>query len=360
MNRRSRLQLDVVEPEKPRKAPAFWRDAARVSTVGLFVLALVVCLDLARPILVPIGSATVIGIMFGPLSRRAAAAGVPAWLFATLSMVLILALLQAITILVSGPIVDLAGKVPEFGTRIGEKLQALQAAHPALGAAQSLLQSPANLLKNVDVGSSLQAVVGFVTPALTQLVVFFVTLFFFLLERRELRRELVLVFREQEDRLRALRIVNAVEYRLTRYIGTVTLINLALGTITGFGAWLLGLPSPVLLGTLAFALNYLPYIGPAVVMLLLLALGIITFPTFAGALLPPALFLALATLEGQLITPNIVGLQFTLSPLGVFLSLSFWAWLWGPIGAFLSVPFLIIGLAVLDHLLFEPEGELPD
>lgn len=235
----------------------------------------------------------------------------------------------------------------------------MQTAYPWLGAIRNLLASPAELLSKLDVTSYLQAVVGFVTPALGQLVVFFATLFFFLLERSELRKELVLVFSDQEDRLRALRILNDLEYKLTRYIGIVSVINIVLGIVTGLGAWALGLPNPVLLGVLAFVLNYLPYIGPAVMMLILLVLGILTYPTFGSAFIPPALFVALTTLEGHFITPNIVGQRFTLSPLAVFLCLSFWTWLWGPIGAFLSVPFLIIGLVVLTQLLTRPDADLP-
>jgi len=91
----------------------------------------------------------------------------------------------------------------------------------------------------------------------------------------------------------------------------------------------------------------------------LFAAGLISFPSLAYASLAPLLFVALTTIEGHVITPNIVGRRLTLSPLGVFLSLAFWTWLWGPVGAFLSVPFLILGLVIARHLLGEVEGELP-
>ena len=77
------------------------------------------------------------------------------------------------------------------------------------------------------------------------------------------------------------------------------------------------------------------------------------------ALLAPALFLALATLEGHFVTPSIIGHRLTLNPLTVFLSLVFWTWLWGPVGAFLAVPLLIMALVVIGHLFREDEPELP-
>ena len=89
---------------------------------------------------------------------------------------------------------------------------------------------------------------------------------------------------------------------------------------------------------------------------MLLGVGLVAQPALGQALLAPALFVATATLEGQVITPNIVGHRLTLNPFLVFLALAFWTWLWGPIGAFLAVPLLIISFVVLGHLSPAEEG----
>ena len=191
-------------------------------------------------------------------------------------------------------------------------------------------------------------------------MIFFTTLFFVLLDRDSLRKHMILLFKDQDDRLRVIRILNDVERNLSRYIGTVTVINLAIGVITAVGAWLLGFNTPVLFGALAFVCNYIPYIGPAIVTVALFAVGLISFPSLAYAAIAPCLFVALTTFEGHIVTPNVVGRRLTLNPLGVFLSLAFWTWLWGPIGAFLSVPFLIFGLVIVRHLLVADDVELPD
>ena len=91
----------------------------------------------------------------------------------------------------------------------------------------------------------------------------------------------------------------------------------------------------------------------------LFVVGLVTFTTLTHALLAPLLFLGIATLEGHFITPSIMGHRLTLNPLTVFLSLVFWTWLWGPVGAFLAVPLLIMALVVVDHLFPEDEPELP-
>jgi len=120
-----------------------------------------------------------------------------------------------------------------------------------------------------------------------------------------------------------------------------------------------GLPLVLEWGVIAFVLNYIPYLGPLAMNLVLFAVGIVTFPTLGQALVAPACFIAMTTLEGHFITPSIMGRRLTLNPLNVFLALAFWTWLWGPIGAFLAVPLLITALVSLKHAFPQPEINLP-
>jgi predicted PurR-regulated permease PerM len=96
-------------------------------------------------------------------------------------------------------------------------------------------------------------------------------------------------------------------------------------------------------------MNFIPYLGAAVVIVLLFGVGIMAFDSLAYALIAPVFYLIVSTLEGQFITPGIVGLRLALSPLLVFLAVAFWTWFWGPFGALLAVPLLIIGMVALNH-----------
>jgi predicted PurR-regulated permease PerM len=202
-------------------------------------------------------------------------------------------------------------------------------------------------------------VIAAVTPAAIELTLFFVTLIFFLAVQMDFRRYVASFFHTREGKLRFIRVTNEIEEDLASYVAIVTAINCLLGAAVALGAWLFGLPNPFIFGALAAVLNFMPYIGAGCMTVILLGVGLVTFPSPGYALVPPAAFVGLATLEGQFITPTVLGRSLTLNPLLVLLALAFWAWLWGPIGAFLAVPFTIVGMVVLHHLFPPDESKLP-
>jgi predicted PurR-regulated permease PerM len=203
------------------------------------------------------------------------------------------------------------------------------------------------------------SVLVLVTPAVSQFVVFFGTLIFFLATNNTLRQRIVVAFVTREARLRMLRIWNDIEANLVGYVGMVTMINIGLGVVTTIMLYLVGFPNPVTFGLLTMLLNYIPYIGPAIIAIVLFGVGVVAMPSLAQAALAPALFVAITTVEGHFLTPSLVGRRLTLSPFIVFLALAFWTWLWGPIGAFLAVPLVIVSFVVMGHVLPREEASLP-
>ena len=212
----------------------------------------------------------------------------------------------------------------------------------------------------MDIVSFVQPVMAIVAPGVGQMLIFFGTLFFMLLGRSQIRRVSVSIFAQREAKLRVLKIFNDIEHNLTNYLSTVTVINLCVGVGSGIIAWATGLPDPIAWAVLGFILNYIPYIGALIVELAMFMVGVVSFETLTHALLPPLLYLAMGTAEGHFITPSVMGHRLTLNPLTVFLSLVFWTWLWGPVGAFVSVPLLIIGMVAVEHLFPRDEPELPE
>ena len=131
---------------------------------------------------------------------------------------------------------------------------------------------------------------------------------------------------------------------------TVTAINLGVGIATGLIAAAAGMPNPAGLGALAAVLNFFPIIGPIAMAIVLLVVGVVSAPNLGAGLLPFAGFVLIVSIEGQFIPPAIIGRHLSLNGLAVILSLAFWSWLWGPLGAFLSSPLLIVGLILKQHL----------
>src|SRR5260221_5380301 len=358
--RQAHFALTVSDPQPVAEVARLWRTAAQSATIGMFVILSIIALSLARSILLPLVSAFVVTMMLGPLSARAERYRVPSLLSAIVLWLLVIGVCYGAISLLSAPAVNWIGKAPDIGRNIQEKLHVLDQPLAALQELRDkLIPSDSKGGLVVDIMTFVQPAVSIVTPAIGQTFIFFGTLFFMLLGRSRIRRVLVAFFDERDARLRMLKIMNDIEHNLTGYLSTIALINIVVGICGGLAALVAGLPGPGALAVLGFILNFIPYIGALIMEASLFMVGLVTFPTVTHALLAPLLFLALATLEGHFITPSIMGRRLTLNPLTVFLSLVFWTWLWGPVGAFLAVPLLIMALVVVDHLFPEDEPELP-
>jgi predicted PurR-regulated permease PerM len=358
---RARRGFSVDEAHPVKDVDSLWRAGAQASTIGIFIIALIFGLNEARSMLLPATSAFVIGLMLGPLSSFFNRRGVPQIVSAILLWLLVIAVFYGLIVMLSAPVVEWVGKAPQIGESIKAKLHALDSAFDALNNLRNAVL-PGN--SGGSAGLDLMAVVRpaftVVTPAVGEVFIFFGILFFFLLGRTRLRHAVVGLASERETRLRTLRILNDIERNLTNYLSVVAIINLCIGVAAGVIAYFVGLPSPVAWALLGFLLNFIPYIGALIMEAALLAVGLVTFPSLTHAVVAPVLFLAFATLEGHFITPSIMGRHLTLNPLTVFLSLVFWAWLWGPIGAFLAVPLLIVVLVATHHMFPSDEPVLPE
>jgi predicted PurR-regulated permease PerM len=350
------------DKESSQSVDDIWAPAAQMATVGIFIILLGACLYVGRAILLPVVAAMVIGTTLAPLVKAAARYRASPWLTAgILALALVAATGAAVTFLAK-PVTDWIARAPEIGATIKQKLYVLDRPLAAMRELQDVfLPSGGNAVVAVEPSQLgiVTPVLAVVTPAVLELVLFFVTLIFFLAAQMDFRRYMVSFFATRDAKLRFIRIAGDIEQNLASYLVTVTVINFCLGSAVAIGAWLFGFPSPILFGILAMVLNYIPYIGAACMTVILFGVGLVSFPALAVAFAPPAAFVALATIEGQFITPTVLGRRLTLNPLAVLLALAFWSWIWGPMGTFLAVPLTIIGFVTLHHLFPPDESRLP-
>jgi predicted PurR-regulated permease PerM len=176
--------------------------------------------------------------------------------------------------------------------------------------------------------------------------------FFFMVYGQSLQRNAIALLPGRHEKRITVEILQSIEHEISRYVLTISIINIAFGLV--FAAALYGLDVPLdealLWGTMAGLLNFAPYVGPLIGILVMLVMGFVAFDDPLHSLLPAGIYLTLHTLEGQLITPIVLGKRMALSPLILILGLMVFGWLWGIIGLLLAVPLLVCVKIVLSKI----------
>jgi predicted PurR-regulated permease PerM len=184
-------------------------------------------------------------------------------------------------------------------------------------------------------------------------------LYFLLASGDMLLRKIVNTLPRFRHRRNAVRIIRSIEQDLSHYIGMVCLINLGLGTAVAGAMYVIGMPNPLLWGTLAGLLNFIPYLGPVLNLTVVSLVALVSFDQATYALLAPVLYLLINGIESSLVTPTVMGWRLRLNPVVIFISITFWTWIWGIPGALLAVPLLAGIKIVCDRIqLLHPVGVL--
>ena len=320
---------------------------------GLF-LALPFVLSIGSMVFLPVVAAIVLSIVLSPLADRLASLGLPNMLASLLAVALFIGTLLLALALILQPAMDMLGSLQSMMDQLGRRFMELRS---TFGWVNDLNRHFTELLgrggrREVVLASpSMLEELAFATPSVVIEVLFTLLMSFFMIESRlRMRRRLLQERTEYGTNLKAAKAMRDVQDRVAAYIITVTLINTGVGVIVALGAWLMGLEAPIMWGGLAAILNFLPYVGPMVMIALLGLFGLGTADSFALGLVPPAAFLALHAVESNLVTPSILGARFTMNPVMILIALSYFTWIWGIAGALLSVPILLTLTALVDHL----------
>jgi len=342
-------------PDSKAERPPLIRRAEVVAfaLVSLLLICIVAVLYVAKAFFLPIVAAFVVGTMLSPAAGFLERRRIPRAVSAVLIVTAVGAAVAFIIGLISSPLMEWSHRLPELGSLLKAKLHVFdrplalwQDLQGMLGGSDAFPAAPFQMPK-VD---WVQPTLEFLSPTFTEFLLFFATLILFIASWRDLRRALIMTFADHAERLRTLRILNAIEEHLGGYLLTVTMINLGVGAATGIICAVTGMPNPAGLGALAATLNFFPIIGPVAMFVILTVVGVIAFSTIGAGLIAPLAFVGLTFLEGHFITPTIIGRRLELNALAVFMALAFWTWLWGPMGGFLSSPLLIVALILKEHL----------
>ncbi len=354
---------------------------SRILTVAAALVIVVAGLRAIKPIVLPFIIAVLLSVLCTPLVNWLLRRRVPR-LFAVLAAVLsLIAVLLVMVFLVGGSIGAFTRSVPTYQQRLEKEVRKVSVwleekgvdtaelgwlqdlpndaagatpadvgpedpgapDPPAAGVQESRpLPSFFNLGALLDiVGTTLRSF----AELMTMMLLIILMMIFILFESAGLPDKLRLVLGWREESLGRMSIARR---EIQRYLGIKTLISLATGLTIGLWVWLVGLDFPQLWGLLAFLLNYIPNIGSIISAVPAVSLALIDMGP-GGALAVALGYLVTNTVLGNLIEPHLMGRQFGISTLVVFLSLVFWGWVWGPIGMLLSVPLTMVLKILLGH-----------
>jgi predicted PurR-regulated permease PerM len=360
---KSHVTKGTPVPDSKAELPPVIRRAEVVAfaLVSLLVICVITVLYAAKAFFLPIVMAFIVGTMLSPAAGFLERRRIPRALAAVLIVTAVGAGTAFMIGLISSPLMEWSSKLPELGARFREKLHVFDRPLALWQELQGMLGGSDTLVGfQMPKFEWVQPTLEFLSPTFAEFLLFVATLILFIASWKDLRRALIMNFGDRPARLRMLRIINEVEEHLGNYLLTVTMINVSVGTATGIVCAATGMPNPAGLGALAAALNFIPIIGPVAMFVILLVVGVVAFPSIVAGLLAPIAFAAMAFLEGHFITPTIVGRRLELNALAVFIALAFWTWLWGPMGAFLSSPLLIVALILKEHLMPVNSPQLPE
>jgi predicted PurR-regulated permease PerM len=334
-------------------------DVRSIALTGLFLLAIFYTIYFVRSLLLPLVLALLLSYVLRPIVRGLAKLKIPPLVGAAVLLFSIAGAMGYGASYLVAPATGWIDKAPyslhELQVRLSAFKKPFAKVAQASGAIENLTATgnpQAETTTTVEVKQHPLADRLMVqTPELIVSALATLILLYFLLAYDEVfLAKLIKLMPALSDKKRAVAIAHEIEEQVSRYLFTVTIINCCLGLAVGTTVGLLGLPNPAMWGAMVAVLNFVPYLG-ALTGIVCMTLGaVLSFDSLGYALLFPASYVVIATLEGNFITPFVMGRSLTLNPVLVLLSLTFWGWMWGIVGVILAVPILAAFKIFCSHI----------
>jgi predicted PurR-regulated permease PerM len=318
------------------------------AVVVLALLACVAALSLARAVFMPLAFAVMLFFLLRPPVRWLAEHGVPRVVGSALVLGLFVALTVFAVVELSGPAVEWAKRLPgairQLELKSRELRYPLEHVTRALQAVATLAEVGRSNVPRVDLvrPSLVEGLFAHASVLAAQVGLAGGAAYFMLIDGDTMLRRIFRLKPARPGDRRSTAVMNEVGASMSAYLGAVTLVNLGLGVCLTALLALVGMPNPWLWGLLAAVLTYVPYVGPTVGICLVGLASFVTYPTFGAALVPPLIYFGLAMIEGNFVTPLVLGRALAVRPLVLFVWFAFWAWLWSIPGAILAVPLLML------------------
>ncbi|RJG42916.1 MULTISPECIES: AI-2E family transporter [unclassified Mesorhizobium] len=324
--------------------------------IGIFMFMAIYALYFGRDFFMPVILACLLALMLTPIVRFLRKRGIPEAVSATILVVVSVLGIGLAGYLLSGPVIALVNDAPAIGRQLTERLahlrhpfeQMISISHQVERVTETAQEPGVQKVVVAQPGIISQAAGNLLSAGTTTAITFVLSLFL-LASGTMFYEKIIQSFTRLSEKKRALRVVYDVEREISRYLLTVALINLGLGVAIGLGLWAIGMPNPFVWGVAATLLNFLPYIGALITILLVAVIAIVSFDSLSYAMVAPLFVVCCNIIEGQFITPLVVGRRLEINAVAIFVAVAFWSWLWGFVGALIAVPLLVIVKVFCDH-----------
>jgi predicted PurR-regulated permease PerM len=320
------------------------------------VCLLVAAVKLGRDLLIPLAFGLLFAVLLSGLVEKLRRWGVPRVVGATVLMLVIALAGAGLVGALSAPAEQWFARAPHLLTKVQQRVRPLQSVFSRMDElarrAGDLTQTPAGKPAAPATAVTGQATLDLITgtgkAAIGVLMCAALALLLLSAGPAACARTTAALTARWRAR-KVLRLIHAVRHEVSRYYGTLALVNVAFGTATALLMWLVGMPNPMLWGAVAGMLNFIPYLGGALTVTILAIVGLVSLDRIADTLLACGGFLVLAGIEGHVVEPMFIGRRLALNPIAVLVALWFGGWLWGALGVAFAMPTLVAAKVVATH-----------
>lgn len=344
--------------------PPMTRPRASSALLVLATLAVLAALYYARDIVVPLVLALLLALLLRPLQRRMKRMRIPNFVSALILIGLVVAIFLGGVLSLARQGQHWLAEAPAMVEKVSQMLPLrsgpLSDLERTTAAVEELTRGNSEQPVEVELKSqdAVYAVLGVSSHFVAASIIVFVVGFFLLGLSDTLLRQAVEAQQSFFEKRTVVELLQSVEIGISRYLLTITVINIGLGVVTALTMWLLKIPNPILWGVMATTLNYVPHVGAFLCMVVLFFVGSVSHQSIGYGALAAGAFVALTTVESYFLTPMVLSKSLQLSPLAVILAILFLGWMWGIAGGLMAAPLLAVVKIACDQLQFKAVAAL--
>jgi predicted PurR-regulated permease PerM len=339
-------------------------------TTAVTVLALIAAgwaLSVSQDVLVPTVFAALLAAVCWPVVKMLTGMRMPHAVAAGIVTLTIMGMIVGAGYMLSGPVQNWTREAPDQFRAARAKLdqyrKPLDRANAAAAEIRKTVEAPstapATITTAVPETGVLARVFGSTAKLLSTVLEVFLIMYLMLATGELMCRKIINLPEQEPDRNRARDVLSETQSVVVRYIVLTFVINVCQATIIGLLLWWIGMPTPWLWAAGTVVLEFVPYLGAAVMITLLGMVGLATLDNGWQILAAPASYFIVTTIQNNVVSPYAYGKRLKLNPLTVLLSVLVWYLIWGVAGAFVAVPIAATMKVIADRVdALRPVGEL--